>query len=116
MLTHCANSACVTRFRKLEDGKLFLVEVDTAEKLTSQRDEPARLSRRLEHYWLCGPCASVLTLSFERERGVVAVPLMRRLRKMPAAPGRTGEAVHAPRTQTMVANSGPTLAATGVLK
>lgn len=86
MLDHCANPGCAKRFRKLEDGKLFLVEVDVAEAAFSARDAgTGRLFRHLEHYWLCDPCASVLTLSFEHERGVVAVPLARPLGKMPSA-------------------------------
>ncbi|MFZ0803918.1 MAG: hypothetical protein WBQ09_08385 [Terriglobales bacterium] len=85
MLDHCANPGCSRRFRKLEDGKLFLVEVGVAEASPSARGAGAgRLYRQLEHYWLCDPCAAVLTLSFEQGRGVVAVPLTRPLGKKPA--------------------------------
>jgi hypothetical protein len=92
MLNKCANPGCDRRFRKLEDGKLFLVEVDVAEASLSARGAGAgRISRHLEHYWLCDPCASVLTLSFEPEQGVVAVPLTRPLGKMPAASVRSNE-------------------------
>jgi hypothetical protein len=76
MLDHCANPGCARRFRKLEDGKLFLVEVDVAEAALPNRAAGAgRFFRHLERYWLCDPCASVLTLTFEQNRGVVAVPL-----------------------------------------
>jgi hypothetical protein len=90
MLDHCANPGCVRRFRKLEEGKLFLVEVDVAEAAFSARVAvTGKLGRHIEHYWLCDSCAPVLTLSFEQERGVVAVPLMRPLGRMPAASVRT---------------------------
>jgi len=97
MLDHCANPGCSRRFRKLEDGKLFLVEVAVAEaSLTARGAGAGRLDRHLEHYWLCDPCASVLTLSFEQERGVVAVPLTRPLGKMPAASVRSSEVAGTP--------------------
>jgi hypothetical protein len=95
MLNRCANPGCARRFRKLEDGKLFLVEVDVAEAVLSTRGAgTGSFFRHLEHYWLCDPCASVLTLSFEQERGVVAVPLQP-IRKMPAASVRSSEAAGA---------------------
>ncbi|MGO9124324.1 MAG: hypothetical protein ACLP6G_05485 [Terriglobales bacterium] len=98
MLNKCANPGCTQRFRKLDDGKLFLVEVDVAEASPSARGARGRLSRHLEHYWLCDLCASVLTLSFEQERGVVAVPLARPMGKRPAASVRSGEVAGTPLT------------------
>jgi hypothetical protein len=97
MLDHCANPGCGRRFRKLEDGKLFLVEVDVVEAAGAARGAgTGRHFRHLEHYWLCDPCASVLTLSFEQGRGVVAIPLVRPLGKMPAASVRLGEIAGGP--------------------
>ena len=94
MLNRCANPGCLRRFRKMEDGKLFLVEVDVAEaSLSTHGAGTGRAFRHLEHYWLCDPCASVLTLSFEHERGVVAVPMAHPIRKKPAASVRLDEAV-----------------------
>jgi len=108
MLNHCANPGCARRFRKLEEGKLFLVEVDVAEAALSAREAgPGRLFRHLEHYWLCDGCASVLTLSFEQERGVVAVPLARPLGKMPAASVGASEVAGVPsRVSTQAAGGG----------
>ena len=37
-----------------------------------ERDAPAR---RVEHYWLCDACSPFVTLSFDRSRGVITVPL-----------------------------------------
>jgi hypothetical protein len=97
MLNRCANPGCGRRFRKLEEGKLFLVEIGVAEASPSARwTGDSRLFRNLEHYWLCDSCASVLTLSFDHERGVVAVPLTRATEKKPAASERSGGAAATP--------------------
>jgi hypothetical protein len=89
MLGRCANPGCARRFRKLEEGKLFLAEGDVAAAESSVRGaESGRLSRQLEHYWLCDSCAPVMTLSFEK-RGVVAVPLTQPLGTMPTTSLRT---------------------------
>jgi hypothetical protein len=29
----------------------------------------------VEHYWLCDACSPYVTLTFEKERGIVTVPL-----------------------------------------
>ena len=90
MLNRCANPECRTRFRKLEDGKLFLLEAEATAGEGAERRGESRTERRLEHYWLCDPCSSVLTLSFERERGVVVVPLTPASWKKPAVSERSG--------------------------
>jgi hypothetical protein len=94
MLNQCANPGCSTRFRRLQDGKLFLVEVKVAEASPSSRAVgEAKPCRRLEHYWLCDRCAAVLTLSFEHERGVVAVPLVQSLREKPVASAHSDDGI-----------------------
>ena len=80
MLHKCANPACLNSFRKLNEGKLFLVEAN-AFGGTAGEQLRSRPSRRIEHYWLCDQCAPVLTLSFERGRGIVAVPITEPVRK-----------------------------------
>ncbi len=78
MLSKCANPACSTPFRRLREGKLFQVETECwpqakqpAARLVSRR----RPWRRVEHYWLCDQCSFSITLTFDRERGMIAVPL-----------------------------------------
>lgn len=90
MLHKCANPACRNTFRKLNQGKLFLVE---ANALDVARPEPlrGRSSRRIEHYWLCDQCAPVLTLSYERGRGIVAVPIAQSVRKIRVPSLQVGE-------------------------
>jgi hypothetical protein len=71
VLHKCANPNCPSVFRRLSQGKLFLVETDSPTPLPRRE----RSARRFERYWLCDRCASVLTLTFERGRGMVMVPL-----------------------------------------
>ena len=77
MLCKCANEACNTPFRRLREGKLFQVET---EYFAGHRPRPgmqrnARPGRRIEHYWLCDACSAFVTLTFDRDRGVITVPL-----------------------------------------
>jgi hypothetical protein len=86
VLHKCANPVCLSPFRQLSQGKLFLVKTGALDP-----SYPARLCqkgkppRHIEHYWLCDQCASVLTLSFERGRGLITVPLPEIARRIPVA-------------------------------
>lgn len=86
MLHKCANVNCTNRFRQLSQGKLFLVDTEPiagpARRRARSRLQPAH---RVEYYWLCEQCAFVLTLSYEKERGVIAVPRPEPAKKMPVA-------------------------------
>jgi len=86
VLHKCANSNCTNRFRQLSQGKLFLVDTEPvagpARRRARSRPQPAH---RVEYYWLCEQCAFVLTLSYEKGRGVIAVPRPEPARKMPVA-------------------------------
>jgi len=90
MLHKCANPQCASPFRKLSEGKLFLIEVDASD-LTRYRNPvwQGGFGRRVEYYWLCDQCAAILTLSFEKERGMVLVPLPDKTSKMPAGSVRS---------------------------
>ncbi len=93
MLNKCANPACLSPFRKLNQGKLFLVETEAQGGSGSRRAGwGGRPSRRIEHYWLCDSCAFVLTLSYEAGQGVITVP-----RGQPAA--TTGHAREMPASE-----------------
>jgi len=93
MLHKCANPSCASPFRRLSEGKLFLVESDVQTGPPSLRynDGQGRPARHIEHYWLCNQCASVFTLCFEQGRGMVTVPLTLSPRKLPATSIRTVE-------------------------
>jgi hypothetical protein len=63
MIAKCANPACSVPFHYLRDGKLFRMEFDpdrspSGPKLVGS----AKPARRIEHFWLCGPCSAKLTV------------------------------------------------------
>lgn len=75
MLYKCANEACSTPFRKLREGKLFQVETEyfsADESIAVRRGRPGR---KVEHFWLCDSCSPYVTLTVDRLRGVVTMPL-----------------------------------------
>jgi hypothetical protein len=75
VLNKCANPSCLSPFRRLSQGKLFLVETEPLERLNTRRAQwRGRISHRIEYYWLCDQCAFAMTLSYEKGRGVVVVP------------------------------------------
>ncbi len=77
MLYKCANQACNTPFRRLREGKLFQVETEyfPGRGPAASMPRKARPARRVEHYWLCDACSPFVTLTFDRDRGVITVPL-----------------------------------------
>jgi hypothetical protein len=90
MVSKCANPACSTPFHYLREGKIFRVEVEATPQLSSQdktgvsngNKNPFLVSVRkpmlkLEHFWLCGPCAQSMSLLFDKEAGVSVVPKVR---------------------------------------
>jgi hypothetical protein len=83
VLHKCANPACLVPFRKLRQGKLFLVEKESVEESTLRRAHRGQSANRIEYYWLCDQCAFALTLSYEKGRGVVTVPRFDVAKKKP---------------------------------
>ena len=79
MLHKCANPACPNPFRYLRQGKLFQVETDdfttSISGLVTPKRGRLRSLRRVEYYWLCDECSSVFTLTSEKGRGMITVPL-----------------------------------------
>jgi hypothetical protein len=74
MLSKCANPACSTPFRYLRDGKLF--EFDSHREAETTQ-ESKQSPRRVEFFWLCGECATQLTVIRDAQNGIVAVPIAR---------------------------------------
>lgn len=66
MVGKCANPECVVPFRYFRDGKLFRFDLGApSPRVRIQPD-----CRRIEHFWLCGACASMMTLIWENGVGV----------------------------------------------
>jgi hypothetical protein len=82
MLHKCANPVCPSVFRSLGMASSFYwrqtMPQDRFTVPPSPMNRRERLARRVERYWLCDHCSSLLTLSFERGRGMVTVPLAAR--------------------------------------
>jgi hypothetical protein len=76
MLSKCANPDCHTTLQYLREGKVFKVESESDLFVVDGK----RSSRRVEHFWLCGPCSEMNTLIKDKADGVkvVAKPLIRR--------------------------------------
>ncbi len=69
MVGRCANPVCGIPFRYYRDGKLFRFELSAPS--TELRGRPgAATRRRIEDFWLCGACASRMTLISEDGVGV----------------------------------------------
>jgi hypothetical protein len=77
MLSKCANPDCSTTLHYLREGKVFKVESDADLFLVDGQKRPAR---KVEHFWLCGPCSETSTLIKDKVDGVkvIAKPLTRR--------------------------------------
>jgi hypothetical protein len=74
VLNKCANPVCSAQFRYLHQGKLFEVEVQYAESLTSDgQTKTGKGKGHAERCWLCDECAAHITLRFDSRRGVVIV-------------------------------------------
>jgi hypothetical protein len=87
MVSKCANPTCSTPFHYLREGKIFRVEVEVTPPLRA--NETVELSngskvpfliasrkpaRKLEHYWLCGPCSRTMSLLIDKDNGVTVMP------------------------------------------
>ncbi len=75
MLAKCVNPVCNAPFRRLSDGKLFLLQADTSPNRKAFAPGKAKPPRRVEYFWLCSDCAQLLTLIFNSKTGVTTVPL-----------------------------------------
>jgi hypothetical protein len=77
MMSKCANPACSTPFQYLREGRLFKFELQRRD-LHLIGGEESKSALRVEHFWLCGRCAAVLTLSRESSGDIKVVPLQGR--------------------------------------
>ena len=82
MLSKCANPDCSAPFHYLRDGKLFQIDNGGAGPQLVTDRHPVR---KIEYFWLCGVCATSMTLALHRGKGVVAIPLPGRALRRAAA-------------------------------
>jgi hypothetical protein len=87
MVSKCANPVCTTPFHYLREGKIFRVEVEITPPVTAEETielsngskvpfliATRKPSRKLEHFWLCGPCSQTMNLLFDKDTGVTVLP------------------------------------------
>ena len=79
MLSKCANPSCSTPLVYLREGKIFMMEHSQQPHVCPEgpvlvKPQP---SNRVEHFWLCGPCSTEMTLIYEG--GVKVMPKVKRL-------------------------------------
>jgi len=74
MLNKCANPSCSTQLVYLREGKIFMMESSSSLRETKAVPQSPEKARRVEHYWLCGPCSAEMTLAYDRQRGIQIVP------------------------------------------
>ena len=70
MLDKCANPACSKTFRRLRDGKVFAIEVQT-----DYQGSTSGSARQRQHFWLCKSCCCVITVILDKARRVQVVLL-----------------------------------------
>jgi hypothetical protein len=75
VLSKCANPSCSTPLVYLREGKVFMMEnsVQTGNRIEIKETKPKSI-RRVEHFWLCGPCSENLTLTYDGKQGVRVIP------------------------------------------
>ncbi len=70
MLTKCAAPSCSAPFRRLNEGRLFRLELDLSCALSPEEEGSAKE----EYYWLCADCSQSLRLYLDARGRVVVVP------------------------------------------
>jgi hypothetical protein len=72
----CANPECGVPFRYFRAGKLFRFDLSAPFALANVQSD-RETYRRIEDFWLCGSCASKMTLVSEGGLRVTTCPLPR---------------------------------------
>lgn len=74
MLSKCANPTCSTPLVYLREGKIFMMEQSLQPEIRRNGPVLVKAANRVEHFWLCGPCAATMTITHDDQLGVVVVP------------------------------------------
>jgi hypothetical protein len=68
----CANPACPSAFRWSEGGKLFRFRRSSPESAAKDSSKQSSTAAQdVKHYWLCGQCSLVFTLTYDDSQGVI---------------------------------------------
>jgi hypothetical protein len=78
MLSKCANPNCSNRFLYFRDGKLFRWDgLEITEHPHLVKATHGKPIRKAEFFWLCGNCATCMTVVFRQGTGVTVRPIVR---------------------------------------
>jgi hypothetical protein len=78
MLAYCVNESCNRPLHSFSEGRLFQFEiVSISVAATDDKSAPfdEKPQRQTLHLWLCGRCASTMSVVLEPTRGVKVVSL-----------------------------------------
>ena len=87
MLSKCANPSCSNELIYLRQGKIFMME-QSPDVATQSEDRAAAMPKpvqRVEHFWLCGPCSTDMTLTYDKQSGVRIIPKDQKFRRAAAS-------------------------------
>lgn len=76
MLAKCANPSCSTPLIYLREGKIFIIENHLQSQAQPDGPSASQPAARVEHFWLCGPCSTEMTITYDGS-GVAVVPKAR---------------------------------------
>lgn len=98
MLAYCVNEGCNRPLHSFSEGRLFQFEVVSISVAASDENSAPfdeRPERQTLHLWLCGRCASTMTLVLEPTRGVKVVSLEEQTAKAGELSGARASMTHA---------------------
>jgi hypothetical protein len=78
MLARCVNESCKRPLYSFSEGRLFQFEVVSISLAVSDEGSAPfdeKPQRETVHFWLCGGCASTMSLVLEPARGLKLVSL-----------------------------------------
>lgn len=70
MLNKCANPACSDTFRRLTDGRVFVIEVQAEYQRSAGGS-----ARQRQYFWLCNSCCRTMTVILDKAGRVQVMPL-----------------------------------------
>ena len=59
MVNQCANPSCGKPLHYLREGRIFVFDLPDPDVPVPA---PGGRSRRLQHFWLCGPCSETMVM------------------------------------------------------
>jgi hypothetical protein len=70
VVSHCSNPDCLKPLHYLREGRIYVFDLPDPNILIVNDGDSVR---RLEHFWLCGPCSKMFTLEHVHGKGIRVV-------------------------------------------